>query len=476
MRWPLRLQILIPVATIQIVTVLAVTISSAWIAVQRAQEEIAGRLDSVVSTVRMAAYPLTAGVLAQLHDLSQAHFVVYNSQGQLRSSTLSSDVPPLLPDLDTAAASVSESVGTRSELKLGGERYFAEVVTRPVGTELGDVLILYPESRWEQAEYAAMLPSLAIGLLFLLVTVFASIWISHRIADRLRTVERHVARIAGGSFEPLPALPIKDELSELAESINSMASVLKLTMQRIRDNERAQMLTQLAGGMAHQFRNSLTGARVSLQLHQRHCATRDDPAIEMALKQLTLTEEQIKALLRLSRGETSPQVSTSLAEVVQDVVALIEPICAHQKIQFDSQLERMNVRAPDGDAIRGALLNIVLNATEAAGPGGEVQLHARKSDGTIVIDIIDNGPGVSAEVIEEIFQPFFTTKKEGVGLGLALATRAVEDCGGFLEYDRINERTQFRLTIPDSSSVDSAVTDNRAAGLISSDKSRREGV
>ncbi|MCG6158310.1 sensor histidine kinase [Rubinisphaera margarita] len=476
MRWPLRLQILVPVVTIQVVTVLAVTISSAWIAVQRARDEVTDRLDSVVSTVRIAAYPLTTGVLAQLHDLSQAHFVIYDGQGRLRSSTLPGGAPDRLPALDRGKATVEGSVGSRSQIEFGTERYFVDVVTRPVGTELGDVLVLYPESRWEQAQNSAMAPSLAIGFLLLSVTVFASIWISHRIAARVRIVEKHVARIAGGNFEPLPPLPVKDELSELADSINMMASVLKLTMQRIRDNERAKMLTQLAGGMAHQFRNSLTGARVSLQLHQRHCAERNDPAIEMALKQLKLTEEQIKALLRLSRGEASPGVSTSLADVVQDVVSLVEPLCDHQKIRFESRLEQMTVQVPDGDAIRGSLLNIVLNATEATGPGGEVVLVTRRADEAIVIDIVDNGPGVPEDVIDEIFQPFFTTKKEGVGLGLALASQAVEDCGGHLEYDREAGRTRFRLTIPDSSTVEHTLGEDHAKAESSPNITRRDDV
>ena len=194
-----------------------------------------------------------------------------------------------------------------------------------------------------------------------------------------------------------------------------------------------------------------------MQLHQRHCSLADDEALDVALRQLTLTEEQIKSLLRLSKGESLPSRSASLREVLDETAALVTPVCNHQKIQFEYQRDDSLPEIPDSDAMRGAVLNLIMNAIEAAGLSGTVTVKACLSDSGIEIDVSDNGPGVSAEFVDELITPFFTTKQEGAGLGLALARQAAEDCQGTLSYQRHDDLSVFQLSIPHNSSRESEV-------------------
>ena len=105
----------------------------------------------------------------------------------------------------------------------------------------------------------------------------------------------------------------------------------------------------------------------------------------------------------------------------------------------------------DEGGLRAAILNLTMNALEAAGPGGEVSLGASAENGEVVIEVSDTGPGPPPEVAETLLEAFVTSKPEGVGLGLALAHQVAVEHGGRLSWTRDGERTCFRLTLPNPS-------------------------
>jgi len=114
--------------------------------------------------------------------------------------------------------------------------------------------------------------------------VFVTSWISHRISGRIRRVQHQVARIVAGDFQELEISRQPDEVEDLTLSINQMCSQLKGMRRTIQQSERARLLAQLASGLAHQLRNSLTGARMSVQLHlKRQPAAAGDETLTVAL-------------------------------------------------------------------------------------------------------------------------------------------------------------------------------------------------
>lgn len=249
-------------------------------------------------------------------------------------------------------------------------------------------------------------------------------------------------------YTPVPYGITDDELRNLSQAVNQMARALEQSMRQARDSDRAAMLTQLAGGLAHHLRNALTGARVSLQLHQKHCSWPDDEAVLVALAQLKRTEEHIKALLRVSQGKPASTRPSRLSTVLNGVASLVSPLCNHHRVDFSFQSDDADCMINDAEAMQGALLNLLTNAIEAAGPHGCVKLEAFHESGAIIVNVKDNGPGVSPEIIQDIFDPFFTTKEEGIGIGLPMAKRAAEDCGGKLTVARMAEITVFEMSIP----------------------------
>jgi signal transduction histidine kinase len=266
-------------------------------------------------------------------------------------------------------------------------------------------------------------------------------------------------------------LPIggQDELARLATSINSMALDLQQATEQIRLAERTTVVTQVAGGLAHQLRNSITGARMAVQLHLRRCNHADQESLNVALRQLNLTESQIRGLLSLTRDSQQTPVRGSLSEILGDIRSLLAPQFDHSNSECELtyqddfkakerainadlsvDFKRKDLEVDDRDQVHAALLNLIQNALEACRPGGRVRVVVRRENRMIVAEILDNGPGVPDDLRNRMFEPFVTGKPEGVGLGLTLAAQVAKSAGGQLAFDRRDGWTAFRFEIPAS--------------------------
>jgi signal transduction histidine kinase len=449
MQWSIRNQILVPLIAIQAAAVTAIAVATATLAARRTEREIIGRLNGVLAAVGQGGFPYTASVLSRMRGLSGAHFIAATEDRRVMESTLA--LPGQLPAaLQVLSPSTQvQALADSPAAIVAGTRYFAALVRSAAGPGAPVLLVLYPETRWRQARNEAAMPPLMLGAGALGVMVLVTSWIAHRISRRIHRVERQVACIASGDFRELQVARHRDEVDDLAESVNQMCRQLRDMRQTIRQSEKAGLLAQIAAGLAHQLRNALTGARLSIQLHARRCPARDDETLTVALRQLAITEEQVRGLLSVGRGERQAPEVCELHQVLDDVVQLLEPTCRHARISL--------VRYPGGEplpimadraSLRAAILNLALNAIEAAGAGGTVTLEAQAREKDLAVEIVDSGPGPPPELAETLFEAFVTSKPEGAGLGLALARQVAVDHGGALGWTRQADRTRFHLTLP----------------------------
>jgi signal transduction histidine kinase len=448
MRSSIRNQILVPLIAVQVATVATIALLEARLASGRVEEQVAGRLEGVVETLGRSNFPLTSGVLEKMRGLSGAHFVACGEGGQVLESTLTglSELPPSLRALPTRTR--LDPPGTSPKVDLGGEGYFAASVRSAGGPTL---LVLYPEAVWRRARWEASWPPLAVGVLSLAPMALVTGLLAHRLGVRLRSVRGRVAAIASGDFQELDDQGRSggDEVDDLIRSVNRMAAQLREMGETIRRTERAGVLAQLAAGLAHQLRNAATGARMAIQLHARRCpGPESDGSLDVALRQLTLCEGQIKALLSTGHGSSNSPGSLDASGLIEEVAALVEPACKHVGVELTRGAGSPTFVHADPDRLRAALLNLALNAIEATGTGGNVCLSAGSEGGFVRFDVVDDGPGPTPELASTMFEPFVTGKLEGVGLGLALARRVAADHGGRLSWMRVDDRTRFRLEIP----------------------------
>jgi signal transduction histidine kinase len=449
MRWPIRNQIFLPVATLLLVAIASIAVLLAAVAARRSSQERIERVERVVATLDDASFPFSENVLKKMRGLSGAEYVTLDERGAILTSTLGpsvreSDLPSALP-----ATGPPTRLDESGVIDVGGQPYYLAVLQGHGNAGVGSLLILYPKSNLWQAQWEAAWPPLAIGGVTILLMVAVSAWLSRRIARRIEAVQGLFARIADGHFTHVAAQPPLDEVYDLTLSANRLSDRLAANQEEIARTERLRLLAQLAGGLAHQLRNAVTGARMAVQLHQRRCPRSADESLDVALRQLSLTEEQIRGLLSLGKPDQQPPVSEPLSHMVAEIDRLVVPAAKHAHVSWEceSPPDDRDFTVANAHSVRAGLLNLVLNALQAAGSGGHVRLWNDRTRTHVQIHVSDSGSGPPESLQSAMFEPFITSKPEGIGLGLALAKAAAEEHGGSLAFARLDGQTRFTMSL-----------------------------
>ena len=206
---------------------------------------------------------------------------------------------PALGGIPVLGKDALESLSEAPTLEIGGRRHLAVLLGSQSPSSSSGLLVLYPESSWREARWESAQAPLILGAAALVLAAGATTWTARRLSGRIHRLEHQVARIAHGDFRSLEPGRHDDEIQDLERSINLMCDQLRQMRQTISQAERTGLLAQLAAGMAHQLRNAVTGARLGLQLHRKRCdAARTHASLNVALRQLTLIEEQVRACSR----------------------------------------------------------------------------------------------------------------------------------------------------------------------------------
>ncbi|HXY37918.1 MAG TPA: histidine kinase dimerization/phospho-acceptor domain-containing protein, partial [Planctomycetaceae bacterium] len=313
MRWPIRNQIFLPVATLLLVAVASIATLLAGVAARRSSRERMERVERVVATLDDASFPLSDNVLAKMRGLSGAEYVTLDDQGAILTSTLGPSVRPADLPSPLPVANPPTRLEDFGLIDVGGQTYYVAALKGHGNAGVSTLLVLYPKSDLWQAQWDAAWPPLAIGGATILLMIGVSAWLSRRLARRIEAVQGLFARIADGDFSHVEAQRPVDEVYELTLSANRLSDRLAANQEQIARTERLRLLAQLAGGLAHQLRNAVTGARMAVQLHQRRCLRSTDESLDVALRQLALTEEQIRGLLSLGKPDQQPPVSEPLS-------------------------------------------------------------------------------------------------------------------------------------------------------------------
>jgi signal transduction histidine kinase len=220
--------------------------------------------------------------------------------------------------------------------------------------------------------------------------------------------------------------------------------------------ERLAELGTLTGGLAHEIKNPLSTVQLNLQLLQEDLSP-DNPSYQRILNRLQTVRQETGRLrdilddfLRYAgRIELSRQ-PVEMNHLLEELVDFFTPQAQVHRVQLRMRRAPANVTAAvDSKLIKQAVLNLMLNAIQAMPNGGELILSLSHSDGEAVIDVIDTGNGIAPEAMEKIFQAYYSTKRGGTGLGLAMAKRIAEEHGGRLSVQsEIGKGSDFRLHLP----------------------------
>jgi len=247
---------------------------------------------------------------------------------------------------------------------------------------------------------------------------------------------------------------------ELNESLLENQAILKESLNRLeaaednlRRQDRLAALGEMSAGIAHEIRNPLGVISSSAQLLDRKLA---EPAsgIRQLLDIIQEETTRLNGLITdfLSFGRPAPPAlrPIDLQEAVLKAVEHVEGMARERSVGLVAELpEEPQSALADPDMLQQVLLNLLLNALEASREGGAVALRLHRSGEALCLEVHDSGSGIPPENLSKIFNPFFTTKEKGTGLGLANAHRIIEMHGGTLGVSsEVGEGTTFRITLP----------------------------
>ena len=216
---------------------------------------------------------------------------------------------------------------------------------------------------------------------------------------------------------------------------------------------RLSSLGMLAAGIAHEIRNPLVAVKTFLDLLPQRLDDREflTNFRDLSLGELRRVTDLIADLLTLGKSKTAERRSVELGPTLEPVVRLMESTARKRQIEvaatFDSDVPSVWA---DPDQLKQIIVNLLLNAIETSAPGGHVRLEVQPAAaGNVVLEVRDDGPGIAADQLENIFHPFFTTKETGTGLGLALVHQMVVEHGGEITVEsEVGRGSAFRVTLP----------------------------
>jgi two-component system, NtrC family, sensor kinase len=319
-----------------------------------------------------------------------------------------------------------------------------------------------------QEQLARLRRSALVATLITLGVVAIGIWLSLSVLvyHPLGRLVTAMARVESGDLSTRAEVSSRDEIGHLASRLNEMISQLHTAQEELNAYHREQLaradrlatIGEMAAAIAHEIRNPLTGIRGVLSVMSRSFA-RDDPRHDIVRQTNQLIDrldKSIEDILAYSRPSHPRLQAVLLDDIINPVLSLLDSEARKAGVTLSA--ERTDAQPPsvlnvDPHQIQQVLVNLVLNAIHATRPGGCIYIRTSTANldarDMVSIEVQDTGEGMSPEAAEKAFQPFFSTKAQGTGLGLPIAKQIVEQHKGrIILASRPGNGTRVTVQLP----------------------------
>ncbi|MBI5874390.1 MAG: HAMP domain-containing protein [Deltaproteobacteria bacterium] len=287
------------------------------------------------------------------------------------------------------------------------------------------------------------------------IGIAISIFLSMKYVKPINNLAKATQRVAAGDLQEIPETHTRDEIGELTRNFNEMVKGLrenKRLEERLMAAEHLSKIGQLASGIAHEIRNPLNFINLSID-HLRKEYLSPNFSIGEQPEDSKKTEEFHNMVLSIKAeiGRLNSMIGNFLdygkpltlklekvlvEDVLKETLTVAEHMIREQKLElktdYSKDIPAMNL---DRQQIKACFMNIVLNAIQAMPCGGRLSINTSLIDGFAVVKIEDTGEGIAEECMVKVFEPYFTTKTAGIGLGLALTKRVIEEHSGRIEIE-----------------------------------------
>ena len=383
--------------------------------------------------------PLSDDVMVWISQAIDQEVNIFDS-GQLLATSerdlfASGLLPTRTPSEVFRAVALQRLPSFVGEDTIGGLSYL--LAATPVRAAGYDAILTVPLAS-RQREIERQIDELDRGVhlgavLFILLGAGIGFSMAERIADPVARLTRVTRRIARGDFDARVAVRSVDELQRLVESFNRMAAELKEQRGRLERTNRLEAWAEMARQVAHEIKNPLTPIQLSAEHLRRVHADRGEPlapvldtCVESILKQVRLLRQISSEFWSFASAPSARLAQTGLGELVHEV---IEPyqLGLRDRIQITVDVPAtLPVVSLDRTLVARALTNIIENALHAMPGRGSLTIVATQRPEALQLAVADTGVGMDAEALARIFEPYFSTRASGTGLGLTIAKRNIE--------------------------------------------------
>jgi len=313
---------------------------------------------------------------------------------------------------------------------------------------------LYRQSELEAEVAERNAFTLAVYGILILLTGIVGVALANQLSQPVRDLTRAANAVGEGNLDTRVPVGGSGEVRELVTTFNEMVAELKKSREELRQGERERAWKEMAKQVAHEIKNPLTPMKLLVQ-HLRQAFKDKAANRETLVDEITQTlTDQIDTLARIaSEFSNFARMPERMFERV-DVHQLL-----HEALQLFGEVKGIEIQtkfcdiAPsliaDREELRRVCINIIRNAIQAMDERGKITIGTEVRGHRCIISFTDNGPGIPPELQSRVFEPNFSTKTDGMGLGLAMARKVIEDLNGMISLDStVGKGTTVFVTVP----------------------------
>jgi signal transduction histidine kinase len=295
---------------------------------------------------------------------------------------------------------------------------------------------------------------IGLSVLTLAVGLLTSLY-ARRVLKPLSAVTARARAVAGGDLTPEALVATDDEIGELAKTFEDMVAAIRKARAELVHAERLATIGKMAAHITHEVRNPLSSISLNLELLEEELV--DSGSEPESMQLLAAIRAEVERLSQIAEAYLSavrePKLKLEredVGDLVRECHAFLRPELERAglstRVDVEPDLPAVDV---DEAQLRQALVNLIRNAREVLSRGGEVALWVGREDDHVMVCVDDDGSGIAEDVRGAIFDPFYTTKQHGTGLGLAVTRSIVEAHHGTIACEpRQPHGTRFRIALP----------------------------
>ncbi|MDP9169725.1 MAG: ATP-binding protein [Acidobacteriota bacterium] len=396
--------------------------------------------------VLVTGFPVDYSVAQDLKERTAGSDFVFLESGRPVASTLSPS------DTGQIARQYRRGSGVQHvELPRHQFAVLGSTLRDIAGEPAGDLLIVHNFDAVSHDLRSLQTKLVFIWAAAILAGLGISTLLARRILQPIRQLDQAAALIAEQKYETRVPEGGADELGRLARTFNAMCRSIQDAREELIQQERISTIGRLSSSIVHDLRNPLAsiygGAEMMMdgnlspvQLHR---------LAGNIYRSSRVIKDMLQELVDVSRGRIQAPETCRLSEVIGAAVETQVAAATQQGIDIRTSVDPLIELPAEPGRMERVFLNLIGNAIEAMPNGGTIDIAAERGQGSVLVRVDDSGPGIPASVRARLFQPFVTSGKNGIGLGLALSRQTVLDHGGdlWIEDDAI-QGAHFRLRLP----------------------------